>query len=61
LPAPATASTAALAAPFKPKDAELFSIISSFDAAYSAYNGYQAGMERFWTLQIPGAATASPS
>lgn len=43
--------TAALAAPFKPKDAELFSIISSFDAAYAAYNGYQAAMERFWTLQ----------
>ena len=34
-----------------PKDAELFSIISSFDATYSAYNGYQAGMERFWTLK----------
>jgi exoribonuclease-2 len=43
--------TAALAAPFKPKDAELFSIISGFDAAYSAYNGYQAGMERYWTLK----------
>ena len=43
--------TAALAAPFKPKDADLFSIISSFDAAYSAYNGYQAAMERFWTLK----------
>ncbi len=43
--------TAALAAPFKPKDADLFSIISSFDAAYSAYNGYQSAMERFWTLQ----------
>ncbi|HSI54519.1 MAG TPA: RNB domain-containing ribonuclease [Ramlibacter sp.] len=43
--------TAALAAPFKPKDAELFSIISGFDAAYSAYNGHQAGMERFWTLK----------
>ena len=43
--------TAALAAPFKPKDASLFSIISSFDEAYSAYNGYQGGMERFWTLQ----------
>ena len=43
--------TAALAAPFKPKDADLFSIISSFDAAYSAYNGYQNAMERFWTLQ----------
>ena len=43
--------TAALAAPFKPKDAELFSVISAFDAAYSAYNGHQAGMERFWTLK----------
>ncbi|MEJ7929071.1 ribonuclease catalytic domain-containing protein [Ramlibacter sp. AN1015] len=43
--------TAALAAPFKPKDAELYSIISSFDAAYGAYNAYQAGMERFWTLK----------
>jgi exoribonuclease-2 len=43
--------TAALAAPFKPKDAELFSIISAFDGAYSAYNGHQAGMERYWTLK----------
>ena len=43
--------TAALAAPFKPKDAELFSIISGFDAAYAAYNAHQAGMERFWTLK----------
>ncbi len=43
--------TAALAAPFKPKDADLFSIISGFDAAYSAYNGYQSAMERFWTLK----------
>jgi exoribonuclease-2 len=43
--------TAALAAPFKPKDAELFSIISSFDTTYSAYNGYQSAMERFWTMQ----------
>ena len=43
--------TAALAAPFKPKDAELFSIISGFDAAYAAYNGHQAVMERFWTLK----------
>ncbi|WP_411877980.1 ribonuclease catalytic domain-containing protein [Polaromonas sp. YR568] len=43
--------TAALAAPFKPKDAELFSIISGFDAAYGAYNGFQAGIERYWTLK----------
>ncbi len=43
--------TAALAAPFKPKDAQLFSIISGFDAAYSAYNSFQSGIERFWTLR----------
>jgi exoribonuclease-2 len=43
--------TAALAAPFKPKDAELFSIISAFDSAYTAYNGHQATMERYWTLK----------
>jgi len=43
--------TAALAAPFKPKDAQLFSIISGFDAAYAAYNGFQNGIERFWTLR----------
>ncbi len=44
-------STAALAAPFKPKDADLFAIISNFDATYTAYNGFQNGMERYWTLQ----------
>ncbi|MCZ8076317.1 ribonuclease catalytic domain-containing protein [Paucibacter sp. B51] len=43
--------TAALVAPFKPKDAQLFSIISGFDAAYTAYNGFQNGIERFWTLR----------
>jgi exoribonuclease II len=43
--------TAALAAPFKPKDAALFSIISGFDAAYSAYNGFQQAIERYWTLR----------
>ena len=43
--------TAPLAAPFKPKDADLFSIISNFEATYSAYNQYQNGMERFWTLK----------
>ena len=44
-------ATAALAAPFKPKDAALFSIISAFEETYSAYNAHQASMERFWTLQ----------
>lgn len=43
--------TAALAAPFKPKDAQLFSIISAFEAAYASYNRYQSDMERFWTLR----------
>jgi exoribonuclease II len=43
--------TAALAAPFKPKDATLFSIISSFDAAYGAYNDFQHAIERYWTIQ----------
>ncbi|OIQ73556.1 exoribonuclease 2 [mine drainage metagenome] len=43
--------TAALVAPFKAKDAELFSIISSFDAAYAAYNSFQNAMERFWIFK----------
>ena len=43
--------TAALVAPFKPKDAELFSVISGFDAAYTAYNQFQNGLERWWTLR----------
>jgi len=43
--------TAALAAPFKAKDAALFSIISGFDAAYAAYNDFQNAVERFWTLR----------
>ena len=43
--------TAALAAPFKARDTDLFAIISSFDATYAAYNGYQGAMERFWTLK----------
>ncbi|MBI3383812.1 MAG: RNB domain-containing ribonuclease [Aquabacterium sp.] len=46
--------TAALAAPFKPKDAELFAIISNFDTAYSAYNGFQSSLERYWTLKYLG-------
>src|SRR5205814_2782409 len=43
--------TAALVAPFKPRDAALFSIISAFDSAYTAYNGYQSSIERYWTLK----------
>jgi len=43
--------TAALAAPFKPRDASLFSIISSFDTTYAAYNDFQQTIERYWTLR----------
>ncbi len=44
-------ATAALIAPFKPKDAQLLGVIGAFDAAYSAYNEFQRGMERYWTLK----------
>jgi len=44
-------ATAALAAPFKPKDAALLSIIASFDDAYTNYSQVQNTMERYWTLQ----------
>ena len=44
-------NTAALGAPFRPKDAMLYSILSSFDAAYAAYNDFQHGIERYWTLR----------
>ena len=43
--------TAALVAPFKPKDAVLFSVISGFDTAYTAYNDFQRDIERYWTLR----------
>ncbi len=43
--------TAPLVAPFKPKDADLFSIISNFEVTYAEYNHYQNGMERYWTLK----------
>jgi exoribonuclease-2 len=46
--------TAALVAPFKPKDAELFAVISNFDGAYSAYNGFQSSLERYWTMKYLG-------
>ena len=46
--------TAPLVAPFKPRDANLFAIVSAFDAAYSAYNEHQQNMERYWCLRWLG-------
>ena len=42
---------APLVAHFKPRDADLFAIVSSFDAAYSGYNDFQTTMERYWCLR----------
>ena len=42
---------APLSAPFKPKDASLFAIVSAFDSAYSAYGEFQSKMERYWCLR----------
>ncbi|MDP9107499.1 MAG: RNB domain-containing ribonuclease [Pseudomonadota bacterium] len=43
--------TAPLVAPFKPRDADLFAIVSAFDAAYAAYADFQNNMERYWCLR----------
>lgn len=37
--------------PFSHNDAELFSIISAFEAKYSAYLDFQQRMERYWCLR----------
>ncbi|HEX9171716.1 MAG TPA: RNB domain-containing ribonuclease [Telluria sp.] len=50
--------TAPLVAPFKPRDATLFSIVSAFDAAYAAYNDFQQNMERYWCLRWLGQENA---
>ncbi|MFL6659710.1 MAG: ribonuclease catalytic domain-containing protein [Massilia sp.] len=51
--------TAPLVAPFKPRDANLFAIVSAFDAAYAAYNDHQQNMERYWCLRWLGQQDAS--
>ena len=42
---------APLVAPFKPRDADLFAIVSAFEAAYAGYNDFQSNMERYWCLR----------
>ena len=43
--------SARLVAPFKPKEAELFSIVGAFEAQYSAWSDFQNRIERYWVLR----------
>jgi len=43
--------SAPLVAPFKPRDADLFAIISGFESQYAAWHDFQNSMERFWCLR----------
>lgn len=36
---------------FAPNDSDLFSIVSAFDARYSAYGDFQSNLERYWCLR----------
>lgn len=40
--------------PYAPNDSELFSIVSAFEAKYSAYADFQTRMERYWCLRWLG-------
>jgi exoribonuclease-2 len=37
--------------PYAANDADLFAIVSAFDAAYGAYAAFQERMERYWSLR----------
>jgi exoribonuclease-2 len=38
-------------APYPPNDAELFAIVSTFDAVYAQYGEFQEKLERYWCLR----------
>jgi len=42
---------AALQAPFKVKDPELYGLVTGFEEQYQAYNAHQNSMERYWCLR----------
>lgn len=43
--------SARLAAPFQPKDADLFAIIGAFEGQYAQWADYQSSLERYWCLR----------
>lgn len=36
---------------YEPKDTDLYSIVSSFEATYDGYNDFQRRMERYWSMR----------
>ncbi len=43
--------SAPLAAPYKPRDADLFALITAFEAKQAAYREFQDNLERYWCLR----------
>jgi len=43
--------SAALVAPYQPKDADLFAAVTAFEAQYASWSDYQRQMERYWCLR----------
>ncbi|MDN5842348.1 MAG: RNB domain-containing ribonuclease, partial [Alcaligenaceae bacterium] len=43
--------SARLVAPFKPKDADLYAIISAFESQYALWGEFQSSIERYWCLR----------
>ncbi|CAM5201078.1 Exoribonuclease-2 OS=Castellaniella defragrans OX=75697 GN=HNR28_002685 PE=4 SV=1 [Castellaniella denitrificans] len=43
--------SARLAAPFKPKDADLYALIGAFDSQYTLWGEFQSSMERYWCIR----------
>lgn len=42
---------APLVAPFKPRDADLYAIVSAFEGIYAGYSEFQSNIERYWCLR----------
>jgi exoribonuclease-2 len=43
--------SAALVAPYKPRDPDLFGLIGEFESQYTTWNEFQDQMERYWCLR----------
>lgn len=43
--------SAALVAPYQPKDADLFAVVSAFEGQYAIWADFQRQMERYWCLR----------